>query len=254
MYATKQALCAAIAAAIAALLATGCGDDSRDPGDLAVAVYGEEFIEEGIPSAEFVDAWAVSFDAFVVDVGEVTVASGDEPPAIDASAFDQFDLVQATGGAGQLVVEKAVPGGVYDRVSYQIRSIRATGSARKDGVVKTFDWTFDRPTEYASCEGTAVVDGGAAATQLTIHADHLFYDDLVSSEPNVAFDLIAAADADEDGEVTSAELAAMGITPLERYQVGNATGVTDLWSFIDAQAATVGHIDGEGHCPESRRL
>ncbi|MEZ4472315.1 MAG: hypothetical protein R3F60_16270 [bacterium] len=63
----------------------------------------------------------------------------------------------------------------------------------------------------------------------------------------MAFDLIAAADADGDGLVTEAELAAVDISTQERYQVGSRP-ISDLWRFIEQQATTVGHIDGEGHC------
>ena len=65
--------------------------------------------------------------------------------------------------------------------------------------------------------------------------------------PNVAFDLIAASDANADGAVTQEELAAVDITAEARYQVGSHD-IKDLWSFIAYQATTVGHINGEGHC------
>ena len=60
-------------------------------------------------------------------------------------------------------------------------------------------------------------------------------------------DLVAAADADADGVITQVELAALDITTQARYQVGSRD-ITDLWGYISAQTATVGHIDGEGHC------
>ena len=87
-----------------------------------------------------------------------------------------------------------------------------------------------------------------ARDQLTIHADHLFYDSLISEEPAVRFDLIASADIDDDGEVTLAELAAVDITGQSNYGVGNRTDIRDLAAFIAAKSASVGHIDGEGHC------
>jgi hypothetical protein len=74
---------------------------------------------------------------------------------------------------------------------------------------------FATATTYTACESLAVVEQGAAATiQLTIHGDHLFHDDLFAAEPNVTFETLAAADADADGEVTPAELAAFDIRAL----------------------------------------
>jgi hypothetical protein len=78
-------------------------------------------------------------------------------------------------------------------------------------------------------------------------AGKIYGDDLVAAEPNMAFDLIAAWDANHDGTVSQAELAAQDIRGQARYQVGNLPA-TNLGAFIAHQAATIGHIDGEGHC------
>lgn len=233
----------------AALAIASCGGE-LDPGVLEVAIYGEEYIEEGIPAEDLVDGWTIAFQRFDVSVQDISAARGHEAPALRAPDAQRFDLTMASGGAGQLVIAGDVPGGAYDHLAYQVDSMHVEGSATRGEERKTFSWALNTPTRYSECEGIAMVDGGTERTQLTLHADHLFYDDLVSSKPNVAFDLIAAADdqGDGDGAVTQAELAAMDITGEPRYQVGNATDVTDLWTFIDRQSSTVGHVDGEGHC------
>ncbi len=233
---------------------SACSDDSDD-GRLEVVVYGEAFIEEGIPASEMSDGWSVVFDSFEVELGEVTVAEAGAAPALEAQAYSTFELAVATDGKGLLVAEGDVPGGAYSEVSYRLGTVEVSGRATRDGVEKSFAWTMDTETRYSGCEGNAVVDGSTETTQLTIHGDHLFFDDLVSEEPNVAFDLIASADVegDADGVITIAELEAVDITPLERYQVGNQTNVTNLWAFIDAQASLMGHIDGEGHCNNADR-
>ena len=121
------------------------------------------------------------------------------------------------------------------------------GTATKGGEMVSFSWPFQTDTRYVDCASTAELAEGDPKSQITIHADHLFYDDLDSEEPNVAFDLVASADTDADGEVTPDELRAVDITGESRYQVGSRN-VTDLWSYIEVQTSTVGHIDGEGHC------
>ena len=233
-----------------ALLLLACEAGNEEPGLLEVAVYGESFIEEGIPAEELIDGWRIDFQSFDVTIREANAASGEDSPALEQASTTTFDLTAASEGQGQLVVSGEVPGGVYDRVAYQVESMQVVGSATRGEVTKTFAWDIDVPTRYSECQGLAFVDGAPARTLLTIHADHLFYDDLVSSEPNVAFDLMAAADdlGDGDGEVTQAELAAVNITGEDRYQVGNSIEVTDLWTYVERQSATVGHIDGEGHC------
>ncbi len=242
---------------------------------LSVDVWGEDFIERGIPAAAdggdgFIDGWSVTFEAFLVSIGEVTAASGDSSPAFDAPGFRVVDLVPASDGQGQRFGEALVPVGHYDDVGYTVAhavdaqnvnaseadlaALRAAGAsvwvrgrAEREGVIKTFTWAFTEATRYDDCHGTARVGSEPSRTILTIHADHLFYDDLLSEEPNLAFQLIAEADVDGDGEVTAAELRDVDLGPQERYQVGS-TGITNLWNFIVRQSTTLGHIDGEGHC------
>jgi len=253
-----------------ALALAGCGESA--PGTLEIRVYGESFIEEGIPASETVDGWAVAFDRFLIALSDVQAAQGSNPPALSHSQQTIFDVSLSTMMQGTLAASAEVPGGRYDQVAYRIEpvaagatagpgvtaasteamiaageSVRVDGSASKDGKTVRFSWGFDKAVRYHRCHSTAQVDGGPARSQLTIHGDHLFYDDLFAEEPNVAFDLIAAADGDADGAVTRAELSAQDLSTQARYQVGS-TGITNLWDFIAYQSATLGHIDGEGHC------
>ncbi len=252
-----------------ALLAGGCGEPA--PGTVEVTIYGEDFIEEGIAAEEFSDGWAVTFDRFLVTLSEVAVATGHSAPALSEPGQRVFDLARPTMGLGTKVASKTLEGGTYDHVTYQIgparagatagnsldggvleglvaggEAVRVAGSAVKAGQTVRFSWGFPRRTDHACHVGLAV-DGGTAKTEITIHGDHLFYDDLVSTEPNLAFDLIAASDADGDGNVTQAELTTKDIRGQARYQVGNIAA-TNLWAFLAHQATTLGHIDGEGHC------
>ena len=57
-------------------LAAGCddADATRGEGTLGVAIWGEEFIETGIPASEFADGYGVTFDSFLINVGEIAVA------------------------------------------------------------------------------------------------------------------------------------------------------------------------------------
>lgn len=254
-------------------LLTACSEDEQ--GDLNVQIYGEEFIEAGIPADVFADGWAIEFDKFLISVGSVAVAEAGTGPAIEEAKFQVFDLAADSGGAGQTVASGTVPGGAYDETSYLVApssdlvagnasaddvalmkdggfSVYIAGNATKGGGVKTFAWGFATRTTYEACESQAVVEAAAPATvQLTIHGDHLFYDDLFSETPSVRFDLIAGADGDGDGDITQAELEAVDIRPLENYQVGS-TDITDLWHFIEHLTSTLGHIDGEGHCESVR--
>lgn len=258
----------AVALAAGLALTAGCdGADEDGEGTLRVTVYGEEFVEDRIPADEVVDGWEVAFDRFMVSVSDV--AADGEP----LGGTYVFDLRQGTDGAGHALGSMLAPAGTVEHLDYRVGpaaleaegnvadedvrsmaqaglSLWVQGVATRDADVVRFDWGFTTDTRYTECEtARPLADGGEATSQITIHADHLFYDDLDSETPNVAFDIIAEADVmgDGDGMVTPGELAALDITGQSRYQVGSRD-ITDLWSFIEAQTRTLGHIDGEAHC------
>lgn len=259
-----------------ALLAA-CGGDPAD-GTITATVYGEEFIEEGIPADVFSDGWEVSFDTFVISIGNVVGKAGEGAVEVGDPAFHIVDLAQPSGGEGFELASFAAPGGTYDHYGYQLRSeanatplnvdasiaammksagysIWVTGSASKGGVTKTFDWGFTLALTYAHCDLMSTVDGNDIRAQATIHADHLFYDDAVSDEPNVAFQLIADADTNADNAVTLEELAALDIRDQARYQVGSlkdpaGNTIMNLRQYVEHQVVTLGHINGEGHCED----
>jgi hypothetical protein len=221
--------------ALAALLMCACAGE----GEVDVRIWGEEYIEEGIPADAAIDGWAISFSRFVVEVGDISIAGAslDDP--------DPIDLTEPSEGRGQLLGSATVAAGDHDDAEFTLVRVELEGSAEKDGMQKTFAWVFDTPVTFRNCETiTEVPRDGVGELQITVHADHLFYDSLVAEEPALRFDAIAAADADADGEVTMAEL---GATDIGAYDPGNLA-IDDLWSFIAAQAQTMGHVDGEGHC------
>jgi hypothetical protein len=259
-------------ALLAPFALVACGGDDLADGTLAVRVYGEAFIEETIPADAFVDGWSVTFDAFLVSIGGIGAEAGHGGAQVQDTSYRIFDLAQPSGGAGFELARLPAPGGVYDHFGYVIRpsadatagnaaavdamkaagtSVWVRGSATRDATTVTFDWGFALDIVHSHCEVEATIDGDEATVEATIHGDHLFYDDAVSTEPRVAFALLAAADgaagAAADGAVTLDELAAVDIRAEEHYGVGSLP-IFDLRTFVTHQVGTVGHIDGEGHC------
>ncbi len=252
---------------------SACG--GQDPGTLEVRIYGEEFIEDTIPASAFTDGWTVTFDRFLVAVGGLAVASGHGAPAFTDDTVRVYDLAQSSGGEGFLVTSRELDGGAYDHVEYGILpataaavagnasagdlelmkqggySVYLTGVATKGDDVVRLEWGFTTRTRYFMCHSGAEVDGDTAVAQLTIHGDHLFYDDLFAEEPAMKLDLVASADSDGNGTVDESELAAVDLSTRADYQVGSEP-IDDLWAFIVYQTSTLGHIDGEGHCETAR--
>lgn len=261
------------------LLAVACTDA---PGTITATVYGEAFIEEGIPADAFGDGWSIAFDRFLVSIGGVAAKAGEGGREVGEPGFFLVDLAQPSGGEGYELATFDAPGGTYDHYGYRLApdpaatavnvdaadaaamkaagySIWLTGTATDGTATKTFDWGYTLKLTHARCEVAEKIDGGAATMQATIHADHFFYDDAISEEPNLLFQLIADADgaagAPADGAITMEELAAVDIRSQTRYQVGSSRdpagdAITNLRQYLELQATTLGHVNGEGHCDE----
>lgn len=259
-----------------------CGEGT---GTVTFTTYGEDFIEREIPASAFEDGWTVRYSKFLVMLGEVTVETHGEVAATQATA-KVFDVHRQ----GPVVVEtfRDLPAKEWDHVSYAIApwphaegvnadaadvarmksegsSVYVEGTATKGSVTKRFAWGFPTDTLYTHCEspdlgaGVTVPKDGLETVQLTLHGDHLFFDDLQSPEAKMRFDAMAAADqlgtAGPDGQVSLEELAAVDLTelPAGQYGTGGVGNVRNLRDFVTALVRTVGHFRGEGECsPQSR--
>lgn len=203
-------------------------------------MYGESFVEEGIASSELADGWAVSFARFAVGLGSFELGG------VPLSASPPVDVSLPSDGRGHLLGTLELPVGDYDDARFVFETIAIEGTATRGAERKTFSWSFAPRTTYLECEASAHVKADETSSfEITIHADHLFYDSLVSGSPALRFQHFAAADLDADGEVTRDELAATDIGPLD---AGSAGGVNDLWTWLSQLARMVGHVNGEGHC------
>ncbi|MBX3184196.1 MAG: hypothetical protein KIT72_01625 [Polyangiaceae bacterium] len=266
---------------------TACGEDAvaeEGIGEVSFNVYGEEYIEEGIPTEEFEDGFSAVFDQFLIVVGDVEVkdSSGASGGALSGSWL--LDLVKP--GPHEIGSTGKISARSYDQVGYETPaysastglhssatesdaalmaaggySVYVSGSATRGGVTKIFKWGFTGGTHYGECtqvdssgevvrQGLVLANGGILPVQLTIHGDHFFYDDLAAETAVLRFDAIANADTNDDGEVTREELAAVRLSELSEgsYGTGGMTGINTLDQFIAALVSTLGHYRGEGHC------
>jgi hypothetical protein len=280
---------AALAAfATLSLGAVACAGGDGE-GTVAFTTYGEPFIEQQIPAATFADAWSVRYGTFLVVLSDVRVAETTaSAPVARMPAARLFDMHRP--GSKPVFTASALPAKAYEHVSYVIGPATAAisgqelgaggataadaqlmvdkgyalyveGTATKGAESKRFAWGFRTTTLFDRCEGpisgkttpgVVVRNGGTDAVEITIHGDHLFYDDLQDPAAKVRFDNIASADANADGEVTLEELAAVKLAaiPAEKgpYGTGSAAGINDLRAFVEALSRTVGHFRGEGEC------
>ena len=263
------------------MLNTGCGGDAGT-GTVVVTAWGEDYIEEGIPVAEFADGWSASFDTFLIVLGDVTFSNADGGQA-SMSGLTLYDL--ATPGPHAMGRSEPLEATNWQSVGYRMAvatpdadvhasategtlttmldggySVYVEGSATNGTDTYACRWGFTDSVRFDDCvdvgggqetRGVVVTAGGAVEMQLTIHGDHFFYDDLQSGDAALRFENIAAADTDTDGEVTLAELALVPLASLPAdngpYGVG-AADANDLGAYMRSAVVALGHLNGEGHC------
>lgn len=237
-------------------------------GQWTVETWGEEYIEQGLPSEVFDDGCSLVYDTFLVSMTTRELVDGSGTVVGDIGPSQVYDMVVA-GPTPMGAV--AVPADHYSSVVVEIAPdpdaeagsatdaqvaelVDAGASVLVDGVLTCgasdvhFRWTFDAATTYA-CEppDLTIPAGGTDTTQITIHGDHLFYDGLENADAVVLGQPVVDADSDGDGEVTLAELNAVSI-PALGYDVGEYSDVLTLRQFVSHLTRTIGHIDGEGEC------
>ncbi|RKG76722.1 hypothetical protein [Corallococcus terminator] len=254
---------------------------SSGQGNVAFTAYGEDFIEKEIPASAFEDGWTVRYTKFLVKLGELKVANQEGEVAAEQAPAKVYDVHRP--GPVSVAAFNDLASEEWDAVSYAIApatdatagnadaedvtrmntegwSVYVEGTATKGAASKRFRWGFPTNTLYERCEnedigsGVTVPKGGTETVQLTIHGDHLFFDDLQSPDAKMRFDAIAAADSTgvvgPDGEVTLDELGLVDLTtlPTNQYGTGGAGSVRTLRDFVTALVRTVGHYRGEGEC------
>ncbi|MFT4622232.1 MAG: hypothetical protein ACI8PZ_000888 [Myxococcota bacterium] len=209
--------------------------------------WGELFIAEGIDDTVFVDGCSVTFDRFEVVVAKWSLDST-EGPLASSDRATRRDLVQ---DEPQRIAQADLPSAAVERLTVVVDggdgpSIAVAGVLTCGDATATFDWDLMEPASY-DCDLGGTLSMELARTELTVHGDHLFYDDLADPDAVVRGLAFMDADADLDGRLTPEELQA---TPVQGtgYGVGPHGDVVTLWDFVQRAATTVGHVDGEGHC------
>jgi hypothetical protein len=236
------------------------------PSTWVLETWGEPFIEQGIPAAETTDGCSVRFDAAWVTLHSRAVVDDAHGIVAEIPGAVAVDLTVAgpteTG-------ETALPAGTHAGVTYTIgpaddaevpagaaagaaaleaegSGVRMAGLLRCPNAEATFDWSWDFTVElHCDVAPIRAKAGETAVSQATIHADHLFGRSLVDDTGLAVQPLVDAAGA--DGHIERLDLAAVPVAEIG-YDVGSNADITTLDDFVEAQARSIGHIDGEGHC------
>ncbi|WP_437586530.1 hypothetical protein [Sorangium sp. So ce1000] len=176
-----------VAAALSAAALAGCGEGDPGAGSVAFSTWGEEYVEQEIPAADFADGWSIRYEKFLFVLRNVTVADREGNVGARMQGSILFDHTKA--GAKPVVTFDDLEARPWERVSYEIgpvdadtaldgateqdkalmlaagASVHIEATARKmdgdagdagnaDGEIeKRLDWTFSLATRYADCKG-----------------------------------------------------------------------------------------------------
>lgn len=261
--------------ALFALFSFGC---SPGEGDARFFVLGEDYIEQQIPAADVADGWTITFNRFLVVVSDIEMLDSELDSGLVEAQPRIYDLTQPgphlvglAGGltAGEWSVGFRTPQATADTDGQEFvaefdldlmrddgYSVFIQGSATNGGTTKTFSWGFTDPVRYTRCGGDGAVEINADSltpAELTIRGDRFFRDDLVSSNGTLRFQPFVLADADDNGQVTDAELDAVALSSLStgNYRTGGSTEATTLGEYVRFAARSLGDLTGVGRCDSS---
>jgi hypothetical protein len=266
-------------------------------GTVVVQTWGEEYIEEKIPvtvtengMTETIveDGWEIRYSKFLVNFKNIKLQ--DEAGALAFESAPGKLVDHKKPGRKELFRGTNIAAKAWTKFSYQIAPVDATsvainadpadlalmqqgkysvyvaGELVKGTEKKSFAFGFATATAYDACEaesggklqrGVVVGTGTTANVELTVHGDHLFYDDLAAGTAKVRVDPRVTADKDNDGVISQAELEAVKVLDLrdkygqQSFGVGSNSSVVNLWAFEQALSRTIGHFQGEGECLSS---
>ena len=213
-------------------------------GSVDVSISGEEAATEGWPVGEvgFVDGWSLNFSTLVVGLEgfELRGADGERAsievePVADRSPPGGFaSSIASRGsrrGAGRTsaTASRRPPRPPWTRgrwirgsVSGWIDngwSIYLEATAEKEGLSRSLAWGFDLNVLARACEaadgsdGLVIPAGGLEEAEITLHFDHLFFDDLRLDRAEMRFEAMSAV-ADAEGQVSLEALDAQRLVDL----------------------------------------
>jgi len=289
---------AALAGALAALLlgSVGCGDDTgatSAKGNAQIFVEAEDTIPNGLKAGsgdeDVQDGWNVTYDKFVIAIGNFRAARSDASETLSAPDVYVLDLKNVPAGGYVVTTWEGASATRWDRFGFDLPNASASvkplapttdadaklladsgwsiyfeGSIESGAVKKTFKWGLSAGTSFDDCAsedglpGFAVPSGSAVQVKPTIHGDHWFFSNITAgTELTSRFaQYIADADADGDGETTLDELKARKAAdafPPDKYNLAGAP-IATAYDYVLAQARTLGDYQGDGECPTRKSL
>lgn len=224
---------------------------------------------EGVTLADATTSFPVETPSTLVDLtaGEQTVWTLREIPAqrwpeVGYRIAPPTTATLRLGAVTQAQLDALVP----ERISFRLQGTAAHAMHGSFAIDLAIPMTVTMTRCQSGADGTdgfVVPPSGTHRSQLTAHLDHLFFDSARAEAPSLRFDAWAAA-AGDDRVVTLADLETQALADLRGVDGGPlvddegaliayeppSTGLPrhTLGAFVIAEAHTIGHFEGEGHC------
>lgn len=176
--------------------------------------------------------------------------------AADATYLIEGTLLKADG--------RSCPPRGLARIPDDLEAVsQVMGDPCYDNPELRFRFVVSAETTFGPCrvdgiEGFSVPAGGSKAVSLSVHGDHLFFNGFPQgTEGGIErrAQWLADSDLDLDGEITRDELARIpppDLAAIADYDLNvpfeELRPVNDMWTYLQAQLKTQGHLDGEGEC------
>ncbi|WP_051256861.1 hypothetical protein [Cystobacter fuscus] len=269
----------------------GVGCEPAAEGEVRVTLSGGDGTQRGYNDHLFQDGWSVQFTKYLVSVGDFTLTSatgekrtaagqvlvdvqkGDMPLAhLEGLAAGRWSVGfrVAPPGADTTLPDGNVSPEDLERMRSKGYSYWVEGIATKANVgVYTFRMGFPVNARMVDCVngvdgtlGIVVPENSVAQTEVTIHAEHMFYDRLGTHRGVLLrFDALAAT-ANADKVITPEGLASQRLLDLrdsEGRELKDAQGkpvvyepgaytVKTLQEFVTQSIVDQAHLNGGGVC------
>jgi hypothetical protein len=239
---TQFRFCLVILATLVALGSCLPADTRPEPGSLATVVVADEAIPAGFATS---DGWNVTFDEFLISLGEVDLEGDDCNPYAESDYLRILDLRQPEAQRLNLMYalgtcefsflvedpsRDAVLGSGVDEADKDMMrtagsdafvedrgvALHVAGSAVKDDERYGFAWSFRHNLQYTDC-GTIEFDSGASdRVEIHVRGRVLFQQNL-DDDSSLQFHEFASADLDGDHDITLEELNGVSLNEGDHY-------------------------------------
>ena len=214
------------------------------------------FTDDQIPAADLADGWSIAIDNYTIILSDINLSEISTPS--DAGFGTNAYAIDLVGNnqdeATTSIASTMLPDGTYQYLHFKIAptdlttkninadeailakmledsaSIYVAGVATNGEKSKSFAWHIQVNQDAMSCVDVVIAENSTESI-VSLTPEVIFYSDYASTTPTLAFDHLAAADSDDNGEISQQEL--------QLASAASSTGEANLLDYLNAAAAQI---------------